>query len=365
MLLRRVVALGAAGCMLAAPRLWVAQGRLYPAVPALGLPSLPFPGDYVLLGLALAALAGMAVSRRAAFPAAFVALAVTMVMLDQSRLQPWLIQFGAMAGAAACGAAAPATRVFLVGLYGFAGLHKLHYGFPVMLAEMLRPLAERWGVQDWLTARILLPAGLAMALWECGWGVALAFPRTRRAAALCLALMHLGLLLLLGPLGLNMNRSVWPWNIANIVLLWALFWKDARWSWPPIWRTHIYVPATAAAVVLAGLLSLIGWTDAYVGFGLYSGRTTSAALYVDPRRMSELPEGVRRRVKADGVLDINLWSVEEVGVPMYPETRVYRAVGRQVAIWLKHGDPVRVIELSRPDMFTGQRQARPFNPLTE
>ncbi len=365
MLLRRTAALGTLACLLAAPRLWISSGRLFPAIPAFGLEPLPYPWDYVLFGLLLGVLVGMAAFRNAVFPAAFLALAAVLAACDQSRLQPWLIEFAVIAGALLYGAGKASARVFFVALYGFAGLHKLHYGFGVMLAEILRPLASRWGREGWLTARVLLPAGIAAALWECGWGVALAFPRTRRAAAACLAAMHVALLLLLGPFGLDLNRSVWGWNVANIVLLWALFWRDSQWSWKSVWRSHWYPQATAAAAVLAGLLGLAGWIDAYAGFGLYSGRTTTAALYVDPKRAPELPAPVRKLVKSDGVLDLNLWCEQDLGIPLYPETRIYRAAGRQIAIWLKHGDPVRVLEFSRPDAFTGQRSARSFNPLTE
>lgn len=365
MLLRRVAALGAAACMVSAPKLWVSTGRLYPTVPALGLEALPYPFDYVLFGLALAALAGMAVSGKQVFPAAFLGLAAVLVALDQSRLQPWLVQYAVMAGAALVGAEAAATRVFFVGLYGFAGLHKLNIGFAVMLSEMLRPLAERWGAQGLLTAKVLTPAAVVAALWECGWGIGLVLARTRRVAAVCLIAQHVLLLLLLGPLGLNINRSVWAWNVTNIVLLAVLFGKREQWDWKGMWRSHGYTRAVAAGVAAAGVLALIGWTDAYLGFGLYSGHTTTGALYVDPKRASDLPEPVRKLVKADGVLDINLWSIEELGLPVYPETRIYLAVGRQVAVWLRYGDAVRVIEFSRRDRFSGQRQARTFDPLTQ
>ena len=62
------------------------------------LPAPPFPLDYILFGLALVALAGMAVSARVWFPAAFLAATGVLVVLDQSRLQPWLIQYGVLAG---------------------------------------------------------------------------------------------------------------------------------------------------------------------------------------------------------------------------------------------------------------------------
>jgi hypothetical protein len=356
MWLRRVAAVGAAASLLAAPKLWVTTGRLFPPVPVSGGSwRLPFPADYVLFALALAALAGWALSSRRAFPAAFLVLAALLVALDQSRLQPWLIEYAVMAGAMLAGAATPATRLFFVGLYAFAGLHKLNYGFVMLLAEMLQPLWQPG-------PKVLGSLAVVAALWEGGWGVALAFRRTRRIAALALIAMHLALLALLGPWALNLNRSVWAWNVVNIVVLALLFWRDWNWKWD---LRHTYVQAVGLGTALAGLLALAGVVDAYAGFGLYSGHTTSGALYVDPKRVPDLPEPVRHRVKPDGVLDLNLWSVQELGAPVYPEPRIYRAVGRQVAVWLRWGDAVRVIEFSRPDWFTGQRQARSYDPLTQ
>jgi hypothetical protein len=59
MWLRRVVAVGAAASMLAAPKLRITTGRLFPPVPVAGGDwRLPFPADYVLFALALAAVAG-------------------------------------------------------------------------------------------------------------------------------------------------------------------------------------------------------------------------------------------------------------------------------------------------------------------
>jgi hypothetical protein len=202
------------------------------------------------------------------------------VGLDQSRIQPWLLEYAVIAGAMLAGAVTPATRLFFVGLYAFAGLHKLNYGFVMLLAEMLQPLWQPG-------PKVLGPLAVVAALWEAGWGVALAFRRTRRLAALALIVMHLALLALLGPWALNLNRSVWAWNVVNIVVLALLFWRDWNWQW-----------------------------------------------------------------------DLN-------HSPLYPEPRIYRAVGRQVAVWLKWGDAVRVLQFSRPDRFTGQRQVRSYDPLTQ
>jgi len=364
MLLRRAVALGAAAGILAAPKLWITSGRLFPTLPALSsMPLLPFPLDYILLGLTVAALLAMAVSPRPLFTRAFLLLAGMLVLIDQSRLQPWLIEFAVLAGGLLAGAGRASARIFFLLLYPFAGLHKLNYGFVLMLVEMLRPLALRFAVESWLVPRYVVPAAVAAALWELGWGIALAFPRTRRPAAACLALMHVALLALLGPLGLDINRSVWSWNVANIVLLWALFWKGDPFTWTTLLGARLYPRAVLAGGLLAGVLALTGIGDAYVGFGLYSGRVATGALYIDPKRIPDLPEPLRPLVKSDGVLDINAWAIRDTGVPVYPATRVYSAAGRQVAIWLRRGDAVRVFEFS-PSLFSPQRSMRAFDPLT-
>ena len=356
--------------MLCSARLWLASGRSFPLTPVAGwLPQPPYPLDVVLFGAALVSLAGIALWRRPApFLKIFLALLAVLAALDQSRWQPWMLEYAVMFGALLALPAGPrapdACRLLLICTYFYAGLQKLNYGFPTVLAAMLRPMFDRFGLDSaWLAAGTLAPAALLLAAVEGLSGLGLGFRRTRAAAQVCLILMHLSLLVWLGPLALNWNYTVWPWNLASIALLVLLF-RDPVPDLRAIWRSHAYAKALAVAFGVLPLLTFAGLSDSYFGFALYSGNVKEGMLYLDPQLIPALPPAVRPFVKPDGVLDIDRWSVSELGVPVYPETRIFQSVGRRVALWLPSGARVRVVELSRPNPFSGQRQARNFDPLT-
>jgi len=90
-------------------------------------------------------------------------------------------------------------------------------------------------VPAWFVApatRWHLPTGLIEVMrWtiasapvvELAIGLALWVPSLRRAAIAAAVVLHLAALLFLGPLGYNYNWVVWPWNLAMIGLVWALF----------------------------------------------------------------------------------------------------------------------------------------------
>jgi len=365
--IRAIVAAGAAAGMLCSRKLWVSSGRLYPPIPLFEWTSSPpYPADYVLFGLTLAALAGIAIAPRPrVFLITFLGLAALLFLLDQSRLQPWWLEYAAISGALVAGSLA-SCRLFFICMYFYSGVQKLNYGFAVILASMLQPIVVdrlHWSAA-WLGPRTLVPVGILLGLIEGASGLLLAFPRTRRIGCILLIGMHLMLLAWLGPLGLNQNRVIWPWNVVQILLLLVLFAGRDKWDLPALWRRHWYAKAVAIAFGVLPLLSLAGAWDSYLGFSFYSGHTKEAMLYVDPKRHQGLPPGLRPYLKADGILDLHRWSTEELGVPVYPETRIFTALGRQVALWLNRSDSVRVIQMQRADWLTGRRQSTSYDPLT-
>ncbi len=379
-LVRAIIGIAALAGMLCSPKLWVSSGRLYPLTPLFGwLPQLPYPADYILFGVTLAALAGIvAWPRPAVFLKTFLVAALLLVVLDQSRLQPWLLQYAVMFGAFLLAPrvvkasrkeepaepALHACRLYMVVMYFWAGLQKLNYGFMVLVAEMLKPMAQRFGFDAArVTPQAVIPLGIVFAVVECASGVLLAFPRFRRIGLACLILMHATLLVWLGPLGLRWNYTIWPWNIAMIALLVALFLDPGRWDLRALWRSHAYAKTIGLVFGLLPVFTMMGLLDSYLGFALYSGNAREAVLYIDPKRIEDLPAPVRAFANPTGTFDINRWAESELGVPVYPESRIYTSVGRQVAGWLP-GAVVRVIELDRPHIIYGTRQAGTYDPLT-
>ena len=68
-------------------------------------------------------------------------------------------------------------------------------------------------------------AGLCAAVVEMVADGLLLFGRAQRFAAFVLVAMHLFIRIVLGPLGHNYNREVWPWNVMMMGLLALLYFR--------------------------------------------------------------------------------------------------------------------------------------------
>lgn len=79
------------------------------------------------------------------------------------------------------------------------------------------------------------------------------------------------------------------------------------------------------------LFSKFNLWDHYLSFSLYSNQTNYYYLNVKNTSISEIPEIFQSYITndinniTDGILiDINKWTLAEINVPFYPETRVFR-----------------------------------------
>lgn len=402
----RIVAVAALAASIALTyRQWISS-RDFPLTPIFdGLPSVPYPFDHALVVLMLAALLGIAAMRRPA-PAIGVALVIAIVWIatDQSRLQPYFVQFMAMIAALVLirwrdlshsspesihWALAP-VRLLLVCTYVFAGLQKLNYDFAeFQFAWFLGPLARNVGIAIGnIDPVIVTIAALASAMFEFSCGIMLVFARTRRAALIGLTAVHVMIMLAIGPTGHNDNLAVWPWNAAQILILWIVFHKiqpdvatlprmfSMRW-WRALFggsvdgdaRASIKTTptvtqrvATIGALVFFGLLpfaGLFGLWDSYLSFALYSGNTYDALLLVDSTDLRSMPPSMRRSMRADGTLDPFNWSLDDLHTSLYPEKRVLISIGRALARRAEKGD-VYLRYTKPPDRFTGARAAENY-----
>lgn len=353
-------ALGAG--LLLAPRLFLAT-RAYPRAPVLeGWPLLAAPADVVVLVALLLALAGVALAPRARWwAAAAVALAVVLALDDQSRWQPWFFQYVVMLAALALardeGDTLAAWQTVLVGLYLWSGIQKLNVTFMTHLFPWLvEPVA---GVLPAGVHRALLGGWFVVPVLEIAVAVGLLVPRLRNAAVVGAVTTHLVVLVLLGPLAHRTNAVVWPWNLAMAALAVLLFWRRRAASLSLVPRR---LGMHAAAIVLVGFLpalSFSGHWDAYLSGALYSGNIRAAALAVADPVVARLPEPARRHVARNragaNVLDLWEWSMAELGVPSYPEDRVFRAVARDVCRLAAHPADVVLVVFGRPGALTGER----------
>jgi len=109
------------------------------------------------------------------------------------------------------------------------------------------------------------------------------FPQMRRSAIATAVVLHGASLVLLGPLGHNINLVVWPWNIGMTALVIILFGSKECASLPQNLRELGRSWIGAMVVGLCGLLPILsyfGWWDSYFSFALYSANVPRADLYV-------------------------------------------------------------------------------------
>jgi hypothetical protein len=352
--------------LLVAPRLFLAT-RSYPRAPVLdGWPLLVAPFDVLTLGALLAALSGVAlVPRPRWWAAAAAVLAVVLAVEDQSRWQPWFYQYTIMLAVLAVARDADDTmaawRAVLAGLYLWGGIQKLNSTFAThVFPWLVEPLTR---VLPAALDGILLGGWMIVPALEIAVAAALLVPRLRNAAVAAAIAIHVVVLGLLGPLGHGSNAVVWPWNAALAALVALLFWNGGDAAGLRV-VTPRRLGAHAAALVLFLILpalSVVGRWDAYLSGALYSGNLNVAALSVTEDVAARLPEPARRHVTRNragaNVLDVWEWSMSELGVPSYPEDRVFRVIARDVCRLA--GDPadVALVVFGRPDTLTGHRQS--------
>ncbi len=338
--------------------LWFSPERTYPAIPIVsGFPSLPLAIGGLLLALLLVSLAVAAVPKAPRWTSAVpVALLFVLIAFDQSRLQPWIVTYSVVLLLTAFGwprDGVVSTLRFVIAIeYVWSGVQKANVNFidhawPDFSSALTQALHITPGVSH--------SVGTAAPLIETAVGFALLVPAARRAGVLAACGLHGTILLALIVSG--ENASVWPWNVAMPLFDIVLFWDAAAEPWRLSALRRF--PAGIVAIVFAGVLpalSLWGRWDAYASDALYSGSSAQAVVVVDPGLLNTLPPILLRNTwqwSRPMFVDINRWSYDELGVPVYPESRVFRAVGRYVCRTYRAA--ASLVILGRPDWRTGAR----------
>lgn len=367
--LKTTIVLAMGSGFILSPRLWVSS-RLFPLSPiSESLPAIPFPLDYVWFFILLGLLLGIAIiAQPRRWIITFLVLAGLLSLLDQARWQPWFYQYFSMLAAVGVHAwkrpeaktnraALDACRLIVACTYFWSGLQKLNVNFvletwPDMTGALLRALSIS-------AQRIPFFLILLIPLLEMCTGLGLLARKFRNVSAMLAISMHLAILILLIFSG--ENTVVWPWNVAMIFFVIALFWQDTKTS-----LRNILVAKNAFHALIFLLfgvlpaLSLIGLWDSYLSSALYSGNTNQAVIYVSPSVVERLPAALRPHVWQNSepfFLDVNRWAYGELNVPVYPEPRIYRRIAEQVCAYVGESSDIKLRIKWKPDPLTGQRDS--------
>ena len=371
----RVAVAGAYVCgILSSAKLWFGLGRTIPRVPFVtGLPDFLLSTDYVLTILLVAALALSLLTRR---PRRYLVLIVIftflLVLVDQTRLQPWVYQYVVMLAVLACWNSLAAdintpesvllaNQLVIALLYFWSGIQKLNWSFT---HEAMPDLLSQAGVSVPDTFASYLPVvGFAVAMLEALIGVGLIIRRTRQTAVILALVMHVLVLVLL--VAAQRNSVVWVWNIAMMAMVVLLFWRcEQSLARKELWRwreTNLVKHLPKVVAVICGLtpaLSFVGWWDMYLSAALYSGNTPVAVVHISEGLRNRLPAVAERQVFSTSSGELMLpyyeWSMADLNVPPYPETRVYRQLARQLCRLADNSSEIELIVKERPSLIEGR-----------
>jgi uncharacterized membrane protein YphA (DoxX/SURF4 family) len=380
-------------------------------------PRVPFIADFGSLGLEAGLTIGMLLSLAVVFfascvkplelttrlsAAAFVLCGVSLVVCNQHRLQPWMYHFlvvGALFlsirgsspshtntnAAGTKNALEQATRhslswrklwssdagLFLLltsSIYIWSGWSKLDYSFAHSYGQLFaRVLLEPFGIATHLwsnTAKQI--TALALPLAEILAGVLLLVSRTRNLGFVLSILMHVALLIIVGPLGLQHENGVVIWNgffLVQNVLLWKCLQTQSR---NPIssWFSRVVV----ALVVVLPAFRTIGFCDNWPAWAVYASSTSRVYVLVDPTSVAdEFPTQhcePRQVQGAYNYLRIDRWSIAKCHAPTYPQDRFQIAI----CLWLYKTNAnleMQIVWESSPDRWTGKRTTRTFRSEKE
>ncbi len=210
-----------------------------------------------------------------------------------------------------------------------------------------------------------------MTVGEFLVGLLLLLPRFRRVGCMAAVALHITLLVVLGPWGLNHHAGVLLWNLCFIVLVPVLFWGSDANAHEPDTRQKTRLRAFIAMVWLFPLSGLLALADNWPSWQLYSSRPESWILYVHEFDRSKISHSLQSYVTDPAPLSdwcpvkLDRWSLAETHSPMYPEDRFQLAVIDNFLS--RQPDTIRFrIEISSPQIpFWWRRKSRVISTREE
>lgn len=315
-------------------KLWLAD-RVFPVASPLDfLNSVPSQVHLYLMMLSLVGLFIVVLyPEKKIFAGCLVAVELLSCSLDQLRWQPWeyqyLLTFFFFLLYKSDKDFIKSLSVLLVATYIFSGLFKCNGGFLHNIWDNMI-LRKLFVFSDEIISNSIVHfSGLILPIIEITSGLGLLLAKQKKTFVWIVVATHIFLLLALGPVGLQRNSIVWPWNFAMILLVFTIFYKKQN----PILTLEFFKNKANAVVILIvavlPLTNFIGFWPSYFSFKLYSGNPKLMAICVEntDRDPKLHPFIVNiKSVCCPELKSINAakWTLDELNVPVYPEEGYYK-----------------------------------------
>lgn len=368
-LIKISVAVGLLLSMLFSYNLWAGQ-RWFPVCPVFENFSISPPYDYILLGLEIVLIfLLMTVSKPRLIIFLILVLNLVYVLLDQNRLQPWFFIYNSFLVVLLFynwridninnyHSFFIILQLCFAAVYVYSGLQKFNPGFisdtyPWFIKSLANFVSDRQMVT-------LNKTGYVIPLIEIFIGFGLLIKGLRFIAIPLVIMLHVIILILMGPFGNNYNPVVWPWNLMMIVLVLLLFsgkTNERFFSISHLFKQPVFYLVMTLFWILPAF-NLVGKWETYLSFSLYSGNNNNGKILLSDEAYNRLPFYVRHYVHYQGgqyLLYPKEWCINELKTPMYPEKRVFENVCSYVQV-ISHSaeQDVKLVYIEKLKLFDSQ-----------
>ncbi|MFY7963885.1 MAG: hypothetical protein ACOVO1_03215 [Chitinophagaceae bacterium] len=261
-------------------------------------------------------------------------------ILDQNRWQPWEYQYVFMFLVLFVNRKEQDRNsylflIILSSIYFYSGLQKVNPHF--INNVWLQTIAEDYLhlPKAFLQNQYFIRLGYIIPLFEILCAVGLWVKAVRNISIFGLITTHVFILLLIGPIGLNYNIIVWPWNIAMILLLYTFLDKNISvFDFKNIFKNKCSI-AIAFVWIILPALNFVGYWDYYFSSSLYSARIDICSIKIhNPPQNFELKKyySAKDSTTNQETILVQDWALKELNTPPCPQARVYRKIKQ---MWLK------------------------------
>ena len=301
--------------------------------------------------------------------------ALSLVMIDQHRLQPWAWQFVILSFVFAMADSLTAKtcwRWLVVSIYAWSAWSKMDQGFVVghgrfLLDGLFKSIGLTKGIET-CPESVSRTLSAAIPIFELLVAIGLCWNRTRILAVIGAAIMHTALLFALGPFGHRHQPGVLIWNFFFLIQNGILFLRTS--ASPPFSPSHsIGSPISignrlASLVIISAMiwpsLESFGFCDHWPACAVYAAKPERVTVLVHSDELSKLSEKLRQYLGHQLIIEdsrplrIDRWSLDALYVPIYPQDRFQVGVALSLARRFDLNQIQVVIE-GPADRWTGKR----------
>ena len=260
-------------------------------------------------------------------------------LLDQNRWQPWEYQYLFMLfvlwyNKKNNDAALLFLIVIISSTYFYSGLQKFNPHYLTLTWKKIF-MEDFFRIpQNISNQATAIRLGYIVPLFEMTFGITLIIKKTRKFAIVSSIAMHLILMLVVGPGGVNYNLTVWSWNIAMIAFLSLLWNSNVSFTQLQMLSKPSLNWLPAIAWMFLPVLNFFGYWDYFLSSSLYSGRVDVCFIkIINPPKNFELRKYFKEKKAGDSTnietIAVQTWSMDEVDTPPFPQKRVYQKMKTQ------------------------------------